>query len=77
MQCLINICACVSEINVKFIDIGSQGVDTFIVSDTEEARANTKKYPKPLNVIEGPLMKVLMFISYVVYMFMCHLCMVM
>ena len=29
-----------------------------MVEDTEEARQNTDKYPRPLNVIEGPLMKV-------------------
>ena len=36
----------------------SQGIDKFVIEDTEEARADTKKYPRPLNVIEGPLMKV-------------------
>jgi 5-methyltetrahydrofolate--homocysteine methyltransferase len=30
-----------------------KGIDTYIEADTEEARA---KYPRPLNVIEGPLM---------------------
>ncbi len=29
-----------------------------MVQDTEEARLDTAKYPRPLNVIEGPLMKV-------------------
>ena len=33
-----------------------KGIDQFIESDTEEARANTAKYPRPLNIIEGPLM---------------------
>ena len=33
-----------------------KGIDTFIEQDTEEARANTAKYPRPLNIIEGPLM---------------------
>jgi 5-methyltetrahydrofolate--homocysteine methyltransferase len=33
-----------------------KGIDTFIEADTEEARANTAKYPRPLNIIEGPLM---------------------
>ena len=64
----------VSGIIVKLIYIASQGVDTFIVSDTEEAKANTEKYPKPLNVIEGPLMKVCL---YVVCMFTCYICRVM
>ena len=29
-----------------------------MVEDTEEARLLVDKYPRPLNVIEGPLMKV-------------------
>ncbi|KAH7621904.1 hypothetical protein Ndes2526B_g02717 [Nannochloris sp. 'desiccata'] len=33
-----------------------KGIDQYVVADTEEARANFAKYPKPLNVIEGPLM---------------------
>ena len=32
-----------------------KGIDEFVVADTEEARASGR-YPKPLNVIEGPLM---------------------
>ena len=36
----------------------TQGVDKYVVQDTEEARVNTVAYPRPLNVIEGPLMKV-------------------
>jgi len=35
-----------------------QGIDKFVVEDTEEARTNTTLYPRPLNIIEGPLMKV-------------------
>lgn len=35
-----------------------KGIDQFVVEDTEEARRNTQLYPRPLNVIEGPLMKV-------------------
>ena len=34
-----------------------KGIDKFVVSDTEEARVNKDLYPRPLNVIEGPLMK--------------------
>ncbi|KAJ8309214.1 hypothetical protein KUTeg_014088 [Tegillarca granosa] len=34
-----------------------KGIDKYVVEDTEEARANSEKYPRPLNVIEGPLMK--------------------
>ncbi|XP_057364717.1 methionine synthase-like [Daphnia carinata] len=34
-----------------------KGIDKHIVEDTEEARLNTEKYPRPLNIIEGPLMK--------------------
>ncbi|VDM64523.1 unnamed protein product [Angiostrongylus costaricensis] len=33
-----------------------KGIDTFVVEDTEEARLMTEKYPRPLNVIERPLM---------------------
>jgi 5-methyltetrahydrofolate--homocysteine methyltransferase len=33
-----------------------KGIDTFVDADTEEARQNTARYPRPLNVIEGPLM---------------------
>src|SRR5882672_7299882 len=33
-----------------------KGIDTFVETDTEEARKNTAKYPRPLNIIEGPLM---------------------
>uniref|UniRef100_A0AC35GA74 Methionine synthase n=1 Tax=Panagrolaimus sp. PS1159 TaxID=55785 RepID=A0AC35GA74_9BILA len=33
-----------------------KGIDTFVVEDTEEARLNTERYPRPLNVIEKPLM---------------------
>ena len=34
-----------------------KGIDKFVVNDTEEARLNTELYPRPLNVIEGPLMR--------------------
>ena len=33
-----------------------QGIDKYVVDDTEEARANSVLYPRPLHVIEGPLM---------------------
>ena len=33
-----------------------KGIDQFVEADTEEARANKEKYPRPLNIIEGPLM---------------------
>jgi 5-methyltetrahydrofolate--homocysteine methyltransferase len=33
-----------------------KGITNFIVEDTEEARQNLERYPRPLNVIEGPLM---------------------
>ena len=35
-----------------------QGIDKYVTEDTEEARQNKDLYPRPLNVIEGPLMKV-------------------
>lgn len=34
-----------------------KGIDKYVVEDTEEARKDTVKYPRPLNIIEGPLMK--------------------
>merc|ERR1712128_360631 len=33
-----------------------KGIDKFVVEDTEEARINKDLYPRPLNVVEGPLM---------------------
>ncbi len=33
-----------------------KGIDQWVEADTEEARANTAKYPRPLAIIEGPLM---------------------
>jgi len=33
-----------------------KGIDKWVVEDTAEARLNTTLYPRPLNVIEGPLM---------------------
>lgn len=33
-----------------------KGITKFIVQDTEEARLDTERYPRALNVIEGPLM---------------------
>ena len=34
-----------------------KGIDKHIIDDTEEARQDRHKYPRPLNIIEGPLMK--------------------
>jgi 5-methyltetrahydrofolate--homocysteine methyltransferase len=34
-----------------------KGIDKYVVDDTEEARKDNHKYPRPLNIIEGPLMK--------------------
>lgn len=34
-----------------------KGIDKYVVEDTEEARQCLEMYPRPLNVIEGPLMK--------------------
>ncbi|OMJ24992.1 Methionine synthase [Smittium culicis] len=34
-----------------------KGIVKYIVEDTEEARLDTVSFPKPLNIIEGPLMK--------------------
>jgi 5-methyltetrahydrofolate--homocysteine methyltransferase len=33
-----------------------KGIDAFVETDVEEARLNTSKYPRPLAIIEGPLM---------------------
>ena len=33
-----------------------KGIDAHVVADVEECRLNTKAYPRPLNIIEGPLM---------------------
>ncbi|KAM9212940.1 methionine synthase isoform 3-T3 [Dugong dugon] len=33
-----------------------KGIEKHIIEDTEEARLNQDKYPRPLNIIEGPLM---------------------
>ena len=33
-----------------------KGIDAFVEADTEEARLNSSKYPRPLAIIEGPLM---------------------
>ncbi|KAJ3288427.1 hypothetical protein HK104_008178 [Borealophlyctis nickersoniae] len=33
-----------------------KGITKYVVEDTEEARLNKERYPRPLNVIEGPLM---------------------
>ncbi|XP_071499462.1 methionine synthase-like [Diadema antillarum] len=34
-----------------------KGIDKYAIEDVEEARQNTAKYPRPLHIIEGPLMK--------------------
>ncbi|KAK2175405.1 B-12 dependent methionine synthase [Ridgeia piscesae] len=33
-----------------------KGIDKYVIEDTEEARLDTETYPRPLHVIEGPLM---------------------
>ncbi|ESO85450.1 hypothetical protein LOTGIDRAFT_210794 [Lottia gigantea] len=33
-----------------------KGIDKYVIEDTEEARLCKEKYPRPLNIIEGPLM---------------------
>jgi 5-methyltetrahydrofolate--homocysteine methyltransferase len=33
-----------------------KGIDAFVEQDTEEARSDSARYPRPLNIIEGPLM---------------------
>jgi len=34
-----------------------KGIDKFVIDDTAEALDNKEKYPRPLHIIEGPLMK--------------------
>ncbi|XP_074642023.1 methionine synthase-like isoform X2 [Tubulanus polymorphus] len=34
-----------------------KGIDKFVIDDTAEALGNKEKYPRPLHIIEGPLMK--------------------
>ncbi|KAM7172061.1 methionine synthase isoform 1-T1 [Macrochelys suwanniensis] len=33
-----------------------KGIEKYVIEDTEEARLNHEKYPRSLNIIEGPLM---------------------
>ncbi|KAL8185845.1 UNVERIFIED_CONTAM: hypothetical protein K2H54_058977, partial [Gekko kuhli] len=33
-----------------------KGIEKYVIEDSEEARLNKDKYPRPLNIIEGPLM---------------------
>ncbi|KAM4693612.1 methionine synthase [Discoglossus pictus] len=33
-----------------------KGIEKYVLEDTEEARINKEKYPRPLHIIEGPLM---------------------
>ena len=50
-----HVCACV------MLSFFPQGIDLYAVVDAEEARQKKSLYPRPLNVIEGPLMKVHMY----------------
>eukprot|EP00794_Sanderia_malayensis_P019825 gene19825-21765_t len=34
-----------------------KGIDAFVINDVKEAQKLVDKYPRPLNIIEGPLMK--------------------
>lgn len=45
---------------ILYLSQNTQGIDKYVIEDTEEARQDSVRYPRPLNVIEGPLMKVLM-----------------
>jgi len=35
-----------------------QGIDKYVVEDVEEARQWKEEFPRPLHIIEGPLMSV-------------------
>lgn len=49
--------SCISnKIKASLFIFLSQGIEKYVTADTEEARLNQEKYPRPLNVIEGPLM---------------------
>ena len=39
-----------------------QGIDSYVIDDVKEAMLLTELYPRPLNIIEGPLMKVIILI---------------
>ena len=43
---------------IYILHVNFQGIDKFIERDTEEARLSKGVYPRPLHIIEGPLMKV-------------------
>ena len=58
---------CVTFLLLPWPPFSMQGIDQHIVLDTEEARQNTLLYPRPLNVIEGPLMKVTLYLFIVPY----------
>ena len=45
------------RIKIEFLFL-VKGIDTYVIEDVKEALALTDKYPRPLNIIEGPLMKV-------------------
>ena len=51
-------CTCIHTINHVLLCWVIQGIDKYVVEDTEEARQCSERYPRPLNVIEGPLMTV-------------------
>lgn len=48
--------ACLFPSPSFFFLFSIKGIEKHIVEDTEEARLNQDKYPRPLNIIEGPLM---------------------
>ena len=41
-----------------------KGIDNYIVEDVTEARLHTDMYPKPLSIIEGPLMTGIATLNY-------------
>jgi 5-methyltetrahydrofolate--homocysteine methyltransferase len=46
-----------NEVELRLEHSIVKGIDEYIEIDVEECRKNTTRYPRPLNVIEGPLMK--------------------
>ncbi len=55
-----HMCVCMYVCMYVLTYISPQGIDQYIVEDTELARQDKENYPRTLNVIEGPLMSVSM-----------------
>lgn len=47
---------CFKMLLLYFVIVAVQGIEKYVVEDVEECRVQFDKYPRPLNIIEGPLM---------------------